>query len=63
MNLLNNPLGSTGGIISLVLAILVILDVVNQKKQSTLEKILWIVGSFVIPIIIPIVYYFVVYKK
>ncbi|PLW80236.1 hypothetical protein C0585_03730 [Candidatus Woesearchaeota archaeon] len=51
------------GLIALVCAVWIIYDViVNQKRMSTLHKVLWIVFGVFFSIITAIVYYFVVKK-
>jgi hypothetical protein len=47
------------GLIALICAVWVIVDVANQKKMPTGNKVLWIVCAIVFSIITAIVYYFV----
>ncbi|OUJ19355.1 putative membrane protein containing PLD-nuclease N-terminal domain [Methanonatronarchaeum thermophilum] len=57
-------LGFSIPIISLILAIWVAYDsITKQPKMETLEKIIWILLSFTIPIIVPILYYLLVVKE
>ena len=47
------------GLIALILAIWVIYDVVSvQKKMDSGMKILWVVLAIILPIIGPVLYYF-----
>ena len=64
MAILNLGYGSgIGGLIALVALILVVYDVLSvQKKMSNGTKALWIILSLIVPIIVPIIYYFVVKK-
>lgn len=53
-------LGNLVGIIALVCAVWVIYDVLtNNKKLSTVAKIVWIVCALLFSIITAIVYYFI----
>ncbi len=51
-------------LVSIVLFIWLIYDtLVLQKKMNPIEKLFWIILAFFVPIIIPIVYYYVVIKN
>lgn len=53
--------GGIVGLIGVLLFIWVVFDVfTKQKRMKDLHKILWILGSFVFAIIVPIIYFFVV---
>lgn len=57
-------LGIFFGLATFFLLIWVIYDTLTiQEGMDVIEKLIWIIGSFVIPVIIPIVYYIAVKKK
>ncbi|OKY77530.1 MAG: putative membrane protein containing PLD-nuclease N-terminal domain [Candidatus Methanohalarchaeum thermophilum] len=54
-------LGLLINLISLILLIWVLYDtLVVQEGMDEIEKLIWIIASFILPIIIPLAYYFIV---
>ncbi|RZN63498.1 SHOCT domain-containing protein [Methanonatronarchaeum sp. AMET6-2] len=51
-------------IISLILAIWVAYDsIVKRPDMEGLEKVIWILLSFIIPIVVPVLYYLIVVRE
>jgi len=52
------------GLLTLILTIWVIYDtLVVQEEMDIIEKLIWIIASFIIPVIIPIIYYIIVKRN
>lgn len=63
-NIMSAGIGLLFGLLTFLLTIWVIYDtLVVQEEMDIIEKLVWIIGSFIIPLLVPIIYYIVVKRN
>ncbi len=63
-SIMSAGIGLLIGLIGFILTIWVIYDsLVVQEEMDVIEKLIWIIASFLVPLIIPIIYYIVVKRN